>query len=131
MKMIHEIDSWNRFMKIIHENDSWGWFVKSIHEIDSWSWLVKLVHENDSWSRLLSWLIKLTNEVHESTSAVDSWIWSYYEIDSLIKLINIQEHVMKKCIQEIFVNKLHKESAFMNYFKTVFNDSWMMILYSR
>ena len=71
-------------MKSIHENDSWNWLMKMIHEIDSLSWLVKLVHENDSWSRLLSWLIKLTNEVHESTSAVDSWNWSYHEIDSLI-----------------------------------------------
>ena len=60
---------------------------------------MKMIHEVD----YLSWLIKLTNEVHESTSAVDSWIWSYYEIDSLIKLINIQEYVMK-CIQEIFMN---------------------------
>ena len=32
-----------------------------------------------------------------------------------IKVINIQEYVMKKCIQEIFVNQLHKESAFMNH----------------
>ena len=61
---------------------------------------MKIIHKVDYY---LSWLIKLTNEVHESTSAVDSWIWSYHEIDSLIKLINIQEYVMK-CIQEIFMN---------------------------
>jgi len=45
------------------------------------------------------------------------------EIEVIMKLINIQEYVMKKCIQENFVNQLHKESAFMNHFKTVFNDS--------
>ena len=40
---------------------------------------MKMIHEVD----YLTWLIKLTNEVHESTSAVDSWNWSYHEIDSL------------------------------------------------
>ena len=50
---------------------------------------MKMIHEVD----YLSWLIKLTNEVHESTSAVNSWNWSYHEIDSLIKLITVQEYV--------------------------------------